>query len=56
MKMKLKKFKQNYFYKYGYNIIRINEKNIDPNEFLSFVHDIDISFMKEDKFLRDELD
>ena len=26
------------------------------NEFLKFVHDIDISFMKEDKIMRNELE
>ena len=29
--------------------------NIIGDEFLKFVHDIDISFMKEDKVMRDEL-
>ena len=30
--------------------------NIPPEEFLEFVHDIDLSFMKEDKIMRNELE
>ena len=30
-------------------------KNVDPNEFLEFVHDIDISWLPKDKALREEL-
>ena len=33
----------------------MKKKNIDPNEFLEFVHDIDISWLPKDKFLREEL-
>ena len=29
---------------------------ISPDEFLSYVHDIDLSFMKEDKVMRNELE
>ena len=28
---------------------------ISPDEFLSYVHDIDLSFMKEDKVMRSDL-
>ena len=30
--------------------------NVVGDEFLKFVHDVDISFMKEDKILRNELE
>ena len=29
---------------------------ISPDEFLSYVHDIDLSFMKKDKVMRNELE
>ena len=33
----------------------MNHDNIDPHEFLEFVHDIDISWLPKDKVLREEL-
>ena len=33
----------------------MKKKNVDPNEFLEFVHDIDISWLPKDEFLKDEL-
>ena len=33
----------------------MKKKNVDPNEFLKFVHDIDISWLPKDKLLREEL-
>ena len=31
----------------------MKKKDVDPNEFLEFVHNIDISWLPKDKFLRD---
>ena len=33
----------------------MKKKNVDPNEFLEFVHDIDISWLPKDTLLREEL-
>jgi putative hydrolase of the HAD superfamily len=33
----------------------MNHDNIDPQEFLEFVHDIDISWLPKDEVLREEL-
>ena len=33
----------------------MKKNDIDPNEFLEFVHDIDISWLPKDKLLREEL-
>ena len=33
----------------------MKKKNVNPNEFLEFVHDIDISWLPKDKLLREEL-
>ena len=56
-KDKAKELQTNYFYKYNTSLrgLMIHD-GISPDEFLSFVHDIDLSFMKEDKILRDELE
>ena len=51
-----KKIQKEYFYEYGTTLSGLmQKKNIDPNEFLEFVHDIDISWLPKDKLLRDEL-
>ena len=50
-----KKIQKEYFYEYGTTLSGLMKKNIDPNEFLEFVHDIDISWLPKDKFLREEL-
>ena len=51
-----KKIQKEYFYEYGTTLSGLmKKKNIDPNEFLEFVHDIDISWLPKDKFLREEL-
>ena len=34
----------------------IKNHKIDANEFLEFVHDIDLSFLKEDKQLDEEIE
>ena len=33
----------------------MNHHNIDPQEFLEFVHDVDIDFLKKDSLLNEEL-
>ena len=51
-----KKNQKEYFYEYGTTLSGLTKKkNIDPNEFLEFVHDIDISWLPEDKILKEEL-
>ena len=43
-----KKVQKNYFYKYNTTLNgMIKNHNIDANEFLEFVHDIDIDFLKK---------
>jgi len=51
-----KKIQKEYFYEYGTTLSGLmQKKNINPNEFLEFVHDIDISWLPKDKLLREEL-
>ena len=52
-----KKLQTDYFYKYNTSLngLMIHHK-IPPQEFLSYVHSIDLSFMKEDKVMRNELE
>ena len=53
---KAKEIQKKYFYEYGTTLSGLMRKdNIDPNEFLEFVHDIDISWLPKDKLLREEL-
>ncbi len=52
-----KKLQTNYFYKYNTSLNGLMiHHNIPPEEFLKFVHTIDLSFMKEDKIMRTELE
>ena len=47
----------NYFYKYNTSLNGLMiHHNIPPEEFLEYVHTIDLSFMKEDKIMRNELE
>ncbi len=59
LKIDLKKAKElqtNYFHKYNTSLNGLMiHHNIPPREFLDYVHDIDLSFLKEDKILRNEL-
>ena len=50
---KAKELQTDYFYKYNTSLngLMIHHK-IPPQEFLSYVHSIDLSFMKEDKVMR----
>ena len=51
-----KKIQKEYFYEYGTTLSGLmKKKNVDPNEFLEFVHDIDISWLPKDKILKNEL-
>ena len=51
-----KKIQKNYFYKYNTTLNgMIKNYGIDASEFLNFVHDIDLSFLKSDKALEVEL-
>ena len=51
-----KKIQKEYFYEYGTTLSGLmKKKNVNPNEFLEFVHDIDISWLPKDEFLRQEL-
>ena len=54
---KSKELQTNYFYKYNTSLNGLMlHHNVIGDEFLKYVHDIDISFMKEDKILRSELE
>jgi len=53
---KAKKLQTNYFYKYNTSLNGLMiHHDIPPEEFLKYVHTIDLSFMKEDKVMRNEL-
>ena len=54
---KAKELQTNYFHKYNTSLngLMINH-DIEPEEFLKYVHDIDLSFMKKDMILRKELE
>ena len=51
--VKAKELQTNYFYKYNTSLrgLMIHD-GISPDEFLTYVHDIDLSFMKKDLVLR----
>ena len=51
-----KKFKKTTFREYNTTLNgMIKHHKIDAEEFLEFVHDVDLNFLKEDLFLRDEI-
>ena len=51
-----KELQTNYFYKYNTSLNGLMiHHDIPPQEFLKYVHTIDLSFMKEDKVMRSEL-
>ena len=53
---KAKELQTNYFYKYNTSLNGLMlHHNVVGEEFLKYVHDIDISFMKEDKIFRNAL-
>ena len=54
---KAKELQTNYFYKYNTSLNGLMlHHNVVGEEFLRYVHNIDISFMKEDKMMRNELE
>ena len=54
---KAKELQTDYFYKYNTSLNGLMlHHNVIGDEFLKYVHDIDISFMKEDKIMRNELE
>ncbi len=51
-----KKIQKNYFYKYNTTLNgMIKNHKINPAEFLEFVHDINIDFLKKDERLEEEI-
>ena len=55
-KEEAKKIQKNYFIEYNTTLNgMIKNHKIDANEFLEFVHDIDLSFLKKDKQLDEEI-
>ena len=54
--IKAKEIQKNYFYQYNTTLNgMIKNHKIDPEEFLEFVHDVDISFLKKDYKLAKEI-
>ena len=54
---KAKELQTNYFYRYNTSLNGLMiHHDISPKEFLKYVHDIDLSFMKKDIVLRGELE
>ncbi len=55
--IKAKDLQTNYFHKYNTSLNGLMiHHDIPPEEFLKYVHDIDLSFMKKDLVLRNELE
>ena len=55
--IKAKELQTNYFHKYNTSLNGLMiHHDISPEEFLKYVHDIDLSFMKKDLVLRNELE
>ena len=56
-KEEARKIQKNYFVEYNTTLNgMIKNHKIDANEFLEFVHDIDLSFLKKDKQLDEEIE
>jgi len=54
---KAKKIQKNYFYEYNTTLNgMIKNHKIDPDEFLDYVHDINVDFLKKDELLSRELE
>ena len=54
--IKAKEIQKKYFYEYGTTLSGLmKQDDINPHDFLEFVHDIDISWLPKDLKLRDEL-
>ena len=51
-----KKIQKNYFHEYNTTLNgMIKNHDIDANEFLEFVHDVDLNFLKKDVFLENQI-
>ena len=51
-----KKIQKNYFHEYNTTLNgMIKNHNIDANEFLEFVHDVNLDFLQKDEFLGDQI-
>ena len=51
-----KKIQKDYFYKYSTTLSgMMKHHKIDANEFLDFVHDVNLDFLKQDKGLENEI-
>ena len=54
--VKAREIQKKYFYEYGTTLSGLmKQDNIDPHDFLKFVHDIDISWLPKDLKLKEEL-
>tara|TARA_B100000029_G_scaffold187078_1_gene184423 strand:- start:270 stop:941 length:672 start_codon:yes stop_codon:yes gene_type:complete len=54
--IKAKELQTNYFHKYNTSLNGLMiHHHINPEEFLKYVHDIDLSFMRKDLILREEI-
>ena len=54
---KAKELQTNYFHKYNTSLNGLMiHHDIDPEDFLNYVHDIDLTFMKKDLVLKNELE
>ena len=52
-----KKIQKNYFHEYNTTLNgMIKNHDIDANEFLEFVHDVDLEFLKKDELLKIEIE
>ena len=55
-KEEARKIQKNYFVEYNTTLNgMIKNHKIDADEFLEFVHDVDLNFLKKDKFLENEI-
>jgi len=51
-----KKIQKNYFHEYNTTLNgMIKNHDIDANEFLEFVHDVDLNFLKKDDYLKEQI-
>ena len=51
-----KKIQKEYFYEYGTTLSGLmKKKDVDPNEFLEFGHDVDIKLLDKDEILGEEI-
>ena len=51
-----KKIQKNYFHEYNTTLNgMIKNHDIDANEFLEFVHDVNLDFLKKDEFLGNQI-